>query len=202
MRRPFGWVLLAIAGCSRATTPPVDISAEVGFSPSAIRRVAVVPAVPGRRPGEVSPRALEGVTELLSEAIGAAGRWEVIDPQRTREALGGEVAGAPAIELASRAAERTDADAAVIAVVDRYRERVGTDYGALTPASVALEVLVVRRGASAAAWRAEYSFTQEPLAYNFWNLWGLLRGGPRWLTARELARIGVEEATARLFSTR
>jgi hypothetical protein len=79
---------------------------------------------------------------------------------------------------------------------------VGSDYGVSEAASVALELALVPRGGGEPVWRAEYSFTQEPLTYNLWNLWGVLRGGPRWLTAAELARIGVDEAVSRLASAR
>jgi hypothetical protein len=86
----------------------------------------------------------------------------------------------------------------VTATIAVYRERFGTAYGVAEPSSVSLQVLLVRAGQKQAAWSADYTQTQEPLAYNLWNFWGFLRGGPRWLAADDLARIGVDEAVKEL----
>jgi hypothetical protein len=63
---------------------------------------------------------------------------------------------------------------------------------------VSLQVLLVRAGEKQAAWRADYTQTQEPLAYNLFKLWAVQRGGAKWLTADELAKIGVDEAVKEL----
>ena len=63
---------------------------------------------------------------------------------------------------------------------------------------MSLQLLLVRAGRKDASWKADYTFTQEPLAYNLLNFWGVLRAGPKWLTAEDLARIGVDEAVNRL----
>ena len=52
-----------------------------------------------------------------------------------------------------------------------YRERVGSACGVTEPASVSLQVLLVRAGEKQATWRADFTQTQEPLAYNLLNFW-------------------------------
>ncbi len=89
-------------------------------------------------------------------------------------------------------------DAALTATIAMYDERVGSAYGVTEAASVSLLVVLVRAGQKQAAWSADYTQTQEPFAYNLWKLWGFLLGGPKWLTADELARIGVDEAVKEL----
>jgi hypothetical protein len=86
----------------------------------------------------------------------------------------------------------------VTATIATYRERVGSAFGATEAASVSLQVLLVPAGQKQASWRADYTQTQEPLAYNLFNFWAFQRGGARWLTVDELAKIGVDEAVKQL----
>ena len=57
---------------------------------------------------------------------------------------------------------------------------------------------MIRLEISNITWRADYTQTQEPLAYNLFKLWAVQRGGAKWLTADELAKIGVDEAVKEL----
>jgi hypothetical protein len=98
-------------------------------------------------------------------------------------------------QTASRAARADGTLAATIAV---YRERVGSAYGVTEPASVSIQFLLVPAGEKQPAWRADYTVTQEPLAYNLWSLWGVVRAGPKWLATDDLARIGIDEVVRRL----
>jgi hypothetical protein len=194
VRRASLALLLLVVGCSRAVTPPIKVTAKQDLG--VLRTLAVMPAVPApAMVGDAS--APEVVTRLLYAAALREAAWSVVDAAKARAALAKIPAASPEARAGTVAA-RVGADGALTATISTFRERVGSAYGVSEPASVSLQLLLVRARQQDAAWKADYSITQEPLAYNLWNLWGVLRGGPKWLTAEELAKIGVDEAVARL----
>jgi hypothetical protein len=196
VRRTALVALLLALGCGRATTPPLDVTAKPDLG--RIRRLAVAPVTASPTTGgDAAARAPSAVTAMLSQAAGRQSAWEIVDAAEVREAA----ASLPAADPESRAgslAARIGADAALTATVSVYEERQGAKYGASQGAAVSLSVLLVPAGARQASWKASYAIRQQPLTYNLWDLWEMLRGGPRWLTADELAKIGVDEAVGRL----
>lgn len=186
--------LLMLAACTRATTPPVEIAQDPAIGAIPIRTVAIVPAI--ATGSELAPGATDAVTELLASAAARAGIWRLVEPSALRVTAPkeGESAAARAGDVAAKA----KADAGLTAEITRFRERIGGDLGVSEPASVALRLFLVPAGRAQAAWRADYAFTQEPLAYNLWNFWQVQRGGVKWLTAAEIAKIGIDEAIGRL----
>jgi hypothetical protein len=188
--------LLAAAGCSRALTPPVAVSARRDLP--AIRTLAVMPVRPLPSTGAVIPAEAPAiVTRMIVEAASRETVWSVVDAEKTQAALG----SIPADSLDNRAgalAASLGADATLAATIGFYRERVGSAYGVSEPASVSIQFVLVLAGEKQPAWKADYTVTQEPLAYNLWNLWGVVRGGPGWLATDDLARIGVDEVVRRL----
>jgi hypothetical protein len=186
-------VVLA-AGCSRAVTPPLTVKAVRDLGP--VRNLVVMPASASPSiGGDAVSQPAEAVSRMLAGAASRETQWTLVSaPPGGSAKLTADGPEARAGQLAAAA----HADAAVTATVAVYRERVGSAYGVTEPASVSLQVLMVRAGEKEAAWRADYTQTQEPLTYNLWNFWGFLRGGPKWLTAGELAKIGVDEAVEEL----
>ena len=196
MRRVIALGLLAAAGCSRALTPPVAVSARPDL-PS-VRTLAVMPVSPSPSTGAVIPAEAPAiVTRMLVEAASRETVWSVVDAKKTQAALG----SIPADSLDNRAgalAARLGAGATLAATIGFYRERVGSAYGVSEPASVSIQFVLVLAGEKQPAWKADYTVTQEPLAYNLWNMWGVVRGGPGWLATDDLARIGIDEVVRRL----
>jgi hypothetical protein len=85
------------------------------------------------------------------------------------------------------------ADAVVVGRVTRFAPRVGTAYGASQGASVAFELGLVAVASGEEIWRGAFDETQEALASNIFDFWMFWRSGPQWLTANELAGLGVED---------
>jgi hypothetical protein len=83
--------------------------------------------------------------------------------------------------------------------MQRYRERIGNEWGAKSPASVAfvLELIDVRRGD--VVWSARFDETQKPLSENIFALGSVGERGFRWLTAEQLAQEGVRKAVGDLY---
>jgi hypothetical protein len=90
------------------------------------------------------------------------------------------------------------ADAVVLTRVQRFRERMGDEWGAKSPASVAfiLELIDVRRGD--VVWSARFDETQKSLSENIFALGQIGQRGIRWLSANELAQEGVNKAIGQL----
>ena len=85
-----------------------------------------------------------------------------------------------------------EADKVIFGSVSRFRERVGTQGGAREPASVSFELNLLDMRSGEVVWQSRFDETQQPLSSNLLKLWMYWRGGPRWFTARELARLGVD----------
>jgi hypothetical protein len=188
-----GLMLLAAAvGCTRALTPPVEISARPGFG-QPLSLLLILPAEARTQGPAIKSDDLAVLTEVLRRSVSATGKWEVRSSSVAVDGSEGALE-----ERAGVSAAAADADAALVMEVFTFRERVGGDYGVKDPASVAFRLLLVPAGGDAAVWQANYAFTQLPLSENLWNLWGLVRGGIKWLTAREIATIGVDESIDRL----
>ena len=196
MKRLGGVLLLFVLGCGRAMTPPLEISQKAELPK--VRTLAVVAAVAApEAKGDAVARAPEAVTAMLDAAAARHAGWSLADTEKVGAALRKASAADPA-ERAGSVAAKVGSDAALTAVVLAYGERKGSDYGASDGATVSLKVLLVPAGTKQASWSASYTIHQVPLTYNLWNFWGVLRAGPRWLTADELAHIGVDEAVTRL----
>jgi len=93
------------------------------------------------------------------------------------------------------------ADAVLIGHVYRWQERLGTAYGVERPASVAFDLSLVRPSDGAILWRGNYDKTQRSLFENLFEMNTFIKSGGQWLTARELAGIGLERLLAGLPGT-
>ncbi|KPK18505.1 MAG: hypothetical protein AMK69_24810, partial [Nitrospira bacterium SG8_3] len=90
------------------------------------------------------------------------------------------------------------ADALLVGNLYRWRERVGSDRGVDVPASVAFEISLIRPEDGAVLWRERFDKTQKSLSENLleWNTF--VRGRGRWMTAEELAELGLEDMLSRM----
>ena len=86
-----------------------------------------------------------------------------------------------------------EADGIVYGYVYRYRERKGLPYAAEKPASVAFEIHLFRVSDSALVWKGRFDKTQTSLMEDVFQASTFLRGGGKWMTAKELAEGGIED---------
>jgi len=84
------------------------------------------------------------------------------------------------------------AEAVIVGTVTAYAPRIGTAFGASQGASIGFTLGVVEVASGELVWEGEFAQTQESLATNFFDAWILWSAGGRWLTASELAGLGVE----------
>lgn len=179
---------LLIAGCG-AKQPP--------HAPVVVRTLAVLPLEPAGDGGE---------TPLPSEAPAAvtAQIYRVLSDQTEfRFVPDLTVADTVALPDVRRAASLTDravalgrqvgADAVIFGRVFRYQKRVGTEYGASQPASVSFDLGLVAVSSGEVLWQDKFDETQEALASNLFDWWMFWSSGARWMSASELAGLGVEK---------
>ncbi len=173
-----------------------------------IHRIAVLPpseetaARPRAIPGTTEPRnperdAAETLTRILYSVMAAMPNWQIVSDQEVRE-ISESVSPTGDSARLRQIGEMVYADAVIVGHVRRFRERVGDEWGAKSPASVGfvLDLIDVRRGDI--VWSANFDETQKSLSENIFALSDITRRGVRWLTAEQLAQEGVKKAIAQL----
>jgi len=204
-------VLLLLGACQPRAIPVTESTAE-SFKP---HKIAVLPftnmsAVYGegqsvRCPlcgsmmitGKVEDGAETFLTEELSKLIQKKMQAAVISPERAKgiytTLLDEEGLLFPETGVVAKTGRRLGADAVIAGNIYRFRERVGSDYAAESPASVAFTVAMVRVSDSSVVWSAVFDETQHSLMENLFNIGTFFKRGGKWLTAEQLAAYGLAD---------
>jgi TolB-like protein len=202
--------LLLAAGCSFG---PGNIqsrhSSDLGQRK--IKRIAVLPpeittveakktllGPPASQETRSSEReAPELLARLVYSAMAPISNWQIVSESEVRE-VAQSIPRTTDAERVKRVGEMVYADAVIIGRVQRYRERVGEEWGAKSPASVAfvLDLVDVRRGDI--VWSARFDETQKSLSENIFALGDITQRGVRWLSAEQLMAEGVKKAVSQL----
>jgi hypothetical protein len=183
-------LLLTLAACGARPEErpplPVRVLAVLPFETAAA-------ADQGTRRGELTPG--DVVTAQLYRVLAEQTEFDVVPDLTVVDTL-----GTPELRRAIGQLDRAvalgkalGAEAVLVGRVTRFRERVGTAYGASQGASVGVEMGLVSVAAGELVWQGEFEDTQEALSSNLFDWWMFWDAGPRWLTAAELAGLGVEQ---------
>lgn len=100
----------------------------------------------------------------------------------------------PLMQIMQNVGREIRADVIAVGYVYRFRERVGYDYSAELPASVVFEIHMISVKDGSTLWRGIFDKTQKSLMEDVFQLPSFFKGGAKWVTARELAKLGVDEA--------
>jgi hypothetical protein len=158
----------------------------------------IVAAVPfGGDP--LAPGAADTITEDIYRQ--ASGTWKLVPQGAVMHAAAQTQSGANLDDAAIQVGHATGADAVLYGSVERYVERVGAEYAADKPASVAFSLKLLDMNSKQVVWSAKFSKTQQPLATNFFNLPTFLENKGQWVLASELANDGVGQAIENLRSS-
>jgi hypothetical protein len=144
--------------------------------------------------------------ELLAERIHASlfgrSRWEVVPTIEVEaEIVRLRSKNVSPGEWHARLGSFLLADSVLFGEILFVRERVGSDYGAETPASIHFVISLVDVARNKMMWRAEFQETQQSLTQNLFFFSDFFSRGGKWLTARELLEIGVEKAVKSLLAS-
>lgn len=148
-----------------------------------------------RRSSDQEPNDL--LARLVYSTIASMPKWQIVSESEAREVAQAVPPGGETARL-RKIAEMVYADAVIVGRVQRYRERIGDEWGAKSPASVAfvLDLIDVRR--ADVVWSARFDETQKPLSENIFALGDIGQRGIRWLNAEQLTHEGVKKALAQL----
>lgn len=174
-----------------------------------IRRIAVIP--PSVLRGEAAAKtAQSGVLDSRSErdvgdalaramysALLSAPGWQVVSESEVREVAQTVPPGVEASRM-RQISQMVYADAVIVGRISRFRERVGDEWGAKSPASVSfvLDLIDVQRGD--VIWSARFDETQKSLSENIFAIGEFSQRGGRWLSAEQLMQEGVKKAIGQL----
>jgi peptidoglycan-synthase activator LpoB len=131
----------------------------------------------------------------------ASGTWKLVPQGAVMQAAQQTQPGVNLDEAAIQVGQATGAEAVLYGNVERYVERVGAEYAADKPASVAFSLKLLDMKSKQVVWTAKFSKTQQPLGTNFFNLPTFLENKGQWVLASELASDGVEQAVGNLRSS-
>ena len=207
MLKVLPFVFLLVFGCSFG---PGNLQSRhsTDLETRRIRRIAVLPprvsgaapkipfsTAPDQKPSERD--APENLAKYIYSAMVALPNWQIVSESEVHEVSDSAGADGEAARL-KRIGEMVYADAVLIGRLQRYRERVGDEWGAKSPASVAfiLDLVDVRRGD--VIWSARFDETQKALSENIFALGDIGQRGIRWLSADQLAQEGVKKAVGQL----
>jgi len=184
-------VLAALCGCASPRGPRPAV-------PAGRARVAILPFRSGgtlTADGQYEPggRVIADADDvgaefarLLARALAAKG-VSVVDPDLVAGTAARADVGTYDAPTAAGVARRLNADLAVIGVVSRYRQRVGSAWGVQDPASVAYDAALVRATDAAVLRVDRFDYTQQALSENLLDLPRFIAGGGRWLTREEIS---------------
>jgi hypothetical protein len=197
--------LLFLAGCSFGSGN-LQSKHSTDLEARRIRRIAVLPPEPAA--GIVSntaptqlPLQQNDAPEMLAKQIYSAmaslPNWQIVADTEVQQVEQMKPTGTGAARL-RQVGEMVFADAVMVGRLQRFRERVGDDWGVKSPASVAfvLDLVDVRRGD--VIWSARFDETQKPLSENIFALGDISQRGVRWLSAEQLTMDGVKKAVGQL----
>ncbi len=124
----------------------------------------------------------------LAREIAIYGKYDVVEPQTAARIL--PYAGQISIPEMGR---RLGVDMIIFGIVNRFHERIGGPMSVQKPASVYFEVSMVDARSGKKVWRAVFDQTQKSFSDDITDVRNFMRGGGKWLTAREFADIGIAE---------
>ena len=137
---------------------------------------------------------VELMTERLFQRVSQAGQHDLVSPDQARGVYSSLVSSRSTlseIEILQQIGEAFSADAVLVGYLYRWRERVGTAYAVKTPASVAFDLYLIRPEDGALLWKGQFDRTQRSLSENLLEMNTFIEGGGKWMTAKQLAGIGL-----------
>lgn len=146
--------------------------------------------------GSVVTGAERILEEIFTDKLRELNDVEIIPSEKTEKIYHQIIAGFEKQSLTEKALKvgnELHADVLAVGFVYRYRERVGYAYSTEHPASVAFEIHLISIKDGTTLWRGAFDKTQRSLTENVYEVFSFVKGGARWVTARQLTKLGVDE---------
>jgi hypothetical protein len=192
---------------SRAETKP-----DLAVLPFLFERIqdpsrgAICPICKGLyRRGEILPGARNTLTRLLQEKMETMRTFRVLPREKVEEAFSQisrrEFELKP-MHSSIQLGKELNVDFILIGYLFRFEERVGSHIGAEKPASVGFDVHLFRIKDEKMVWTGKFDETQKALSENLLKMGSFVRRKASWLTAEELASVGMDEMLRRFPGTK
>jgi hypothetical protein len=169
-----------------------------------IHKIAVMPIIdaPDQIDKTLPGDAAGAVTAELYAKANVTGGWEVVPQDDVEDAM----QQLPPTTLANmdqnalELGQKLAADGVLYGTVNRYRERVGYEYAAQTPAAVAFSLSFVDENSKQVVWSAKFAKEQKALTENIFDLPNFLSNKARWVRAQDIASEGCQASINDLYS--
>jgi hypothetical protein len=185
-------------------TTGLEIHAVRSIKTVIIHKIAVMPLIdePDQIDKTLPADAAQSITAAIYARANELGGWEVVPQDDVDEALQ-QLPPLTVADLDQNAlalGRKVAADGVIYGTVNRYRERVGFDYAAQSPAAVAFMLEFVDENSKQVVWTAKYAHEQKALSQNILDLPNFVSHGARWVRAHDIAVEGINGALDNLQS--
>jgi hypothetical protein len=151
--------------------------------------------------GEILSGSKNILTRLLQQKMEAVGTFKVLPIDNVEEAISHwdkEPFEEKLVPSSIRLGKELNGDFIIVGFLFRFEERIGSSLGVEKPASVAFDFHFFRVRDGVEVWKGRFDETQRPLSENLLKIGSFFRRKASWLTAEELASVGMDEILKRL----
>jgi hypothetical protein len=146
--------------------------------------------------GKIDKGANGVVGELFTEKLKEFKDVEIMPLEKVSafyERINAESLKKPVIDVLKKTGAELGVDVLEVVYIFRYMERIGYDYSAEKPASVGFEISFINVKNGEAIWHGVFDKTQKSLMEDVFQASSFIKGGGKWLTARQLTKQGLDE---------
>jgi hypothetical protein len=189
----FGFIFLTLSACSVF----YDDTKEVGPLPE-LTCVAVLPTgIPVAEKGSLSAAQKKSLIDgtvffdsVMIDELGDRSEYKLLTENRLDAILGDPWGGR--LQQVRDIGSATGCGAVLQTTLKRYRDRVGSEMSAETPASVAFSMSLVSVEQGVTFWSTSFDESQKALFDDIFSFTKAQKRGFKWLSAQELGRDGLK----------
>ncbi len=151
--------------------------------------------------GEILPGSKNTLTRLLQQKMEVIETFKVLPLEKMEEAFSNwdkKQFEEKLIPSSIQLGKELNVDFVIIGFLFRFEERIGSPIGVEKPASVAFDIHLFRLRDGIEVWQGKFDETQRPLSENLFKIGSFFRRKASWLTAEELASVGMDEMLKKL----
>jgi hypothetical protein len=154
--------------------------------------------------GEVVPGSPYALTQILYARVEALEKFKILPLEKVEEILTPSAKKQfeeKPLPSTIKIGKELNVDFILVGYLFRFEERIGSRIGVEKPASVAFDLHLYRLRDGKMVWNGRFDETQQALSENLFKIGSFLRRKASWLTAEELASVGMDEMLERFPGT-